>query len=58
MEYALDAALKAVGWPGNAPACLIKAIEKGCKSAVKAGFKKYRMLRNLRRLQRFIKAHY
>jgi len=58
MEYALDAALKAIGWPGNAPACLIKAIENGCKAAVKAGFKKYRMLRNLRRLERFIKVHY
>jgi len=58
MEYALDAALKCIGWPGNAPACLIKAIENGCKAAVKAGFKKYRMLRNLRRLERFIKVHY
>jgi len=58
MEYALDAALKFIGWPGEAPACLITAIANGCKAAVKAGFKKFRMLRNLRRLQRFIKAHY
>jgi len=33
--------LKFVGWPGKAPACLIKAIVKGCAAAVKAGFKKY-----------------
>jgi len=58
MEYALDAALKFIGWPGEAPACLITAIKNGCVAAVKAGFKKFRMLRNLRRLRKFISIHY
>merc|ERR1711976_364080 len=58
MDVAMSAALKAFGWPGNAPACLIKAIENGCKAAVKAAFKRHRMLRALRRLERFIKVHY
>merc|ERR1712139_623883 len=41
IDTGIAAALKFVGWPGKAPACLIKAIVKGCAAAVKAGFKKY-----------------
>lgn len=56
LNMALTAALKAIGWPGQAPACLIKAVENGCAAAVQAAFKRYRMLRNLRRLAKYVKA--
>ena len=55
MEVAMNATLKAFGWPGNVPSCLIDAVLKGCVACVKLAFKKYRMLRNLRRMQNMIK---
>jgi len=46
VKAAMTSALAAVGWPFGVPACLITAVENGCKAAVKAAFK-----RHMRRLQ-------
>lgn len=41
IDKAAAAALASIGWPLGLPACFLNEITKGCKKAVKAGFKRY-----------------